>query len=215
MFKKLWRHFYERVVKDQRGVVPLISSIGYALAGLGGAGAIGYGLFGRKKKRQEVEDPLAAIRQQLVALAETGYPTEEIKRMIGERFREREKRGFREIGEEIYAEKQVPGTIQASLVTDLLKQLGGEEEAALLETDIAGRRFKLNALQAALGYAPPAAPEEEPGLWETLLPAGAELAGQYMGQRAYTKDIEELLASLKKETPTPTAGKGAPLLISV
>lgn len=184
--------------------ISLMSSIGYAMMGLGGAGAIGYGLFGKKKKR---DDPLAAIREQLLSLAQTGLPVEEMKRQITERYAEARTKGLEEIGEEVWAAKEAPGSIHTRLVSEFLSKMGKGREEALLGADIAQRKFQLQALTGISGME---FPEEEEGLLEKYLPMAGEIAGTYLGRERRATDIEELL----KKYRTPVTGKGEEELIT-
>lgn len=195
MLKWLLKDFKKRVCNEKGFVLaPLVAGAGAIGTTALGLGALGLGLFGKKKK--SVDDPLAPIREQLLSLAQTGLPVEEMKKQITERYAEARTKGLEDIAEEVYAAKQAPGSIHSKLVSEFLEKLTRGEEEAMLGADIAQKKFQLQALTGVGGMT---FPEEEPDLLEKYLPMAGELAGTYLGQRGYVTDIEELLEKYRKK----------------
>ena len=113
-----------------------LAALPYALTGLGIEGAGAYSLFGNKKSSQD--DPLAGIRQQLLALS--GQVPEMVSRqkeLIGERFKEAEQKGVESIGEDVYATRGFGKgtTIYDRLKTELIDKLARSRAEAELQAE--------------------------------------------------------------------------------
>jgi len=180
-------------------MIPIATSIGYALMGLGGAGAIGYSLFGKKKDKA---DPLAGIRAQLQSLA-TEVPglVEKQKQRTREIFGEAEDKGLKDIAEEYQATKgfgpmsTMERGARRTLLDDIARSLASEELAA--EKWGLSTRAGILGTEASIPY-----PEEEESFASKLLGLGGQLFGQEVGYGGFKdllsndyrdKDIENII----------------------
>jgi len=195
--------FFGVLIKNAYAFEPFTATTALAaLTAAAGTAGVGYSIwdmFSGKKKKKDVEDPLASIRQELMALAHEGLPAEELKQRTSERFGKARTSGLEDIKEEVYASRQMPGSIHTRLVEDFLSSLSEKEESAYLDIDVANKEYQMKALLGALGAGYPEAPAEEPGLLESLLPAGAEIAGKQFGQQESLRQIEQLIEKLRKQ----------------
>lgn len=174
---------------------PLTATTALALlTAIGGTAGVGYGvgeMFGAwGKHKRDVNDPLSGIRAQLQALASTGLNLEEMQNMIRKRTQQRKTEGMGDIAEEVYASRQVPGSIHTKLVTDFLDKLATGEEESLLNAEIMDKKFRMGSLQTAMGYPPP---EEEPTAFEQMLPIAGSIGGQYLAKQGEATEFKKIL----------------------
>ena len=147
-------------------------------AGMMGLGAIG-GLF-RSKKKRDVQDPLAGLRQQLQSLA-SGIPAQVAKQkeLTASRVGEARRTGLQDIGENIRAERGFGNTsLQDRLNFELIDKLTKSQSEADLASDIWGTKQQADILSGTASMYPGAPPEEEPSWMTNLLGIGTNLAVQ-------------------------------------
>src|SRR3990167_6407225 len=172
--KKLWYYNSNRIERKRyQWQIPA------AMMAVG----VGASLFGKKKKKSQ-EDPLAPIRQQLMALS--GQVPEMVarqKRLLGERYGTLREEGVRDIGENVYAERGLGRTsIYDRLRTELIDKLARSQAESELQTEMGGLELQSGILGRAGGLVTSEQPEvEEPSLTSKLLGAGASLIGQEYG----------------------------------
>src|SRR3990167_10254488 len=105
--RKLW-HYNSQKIERKRYFEPFTTATALAaLAAAGGTAGVGagiYSLFGKKKK--QTDDPLAGIRQQLMALSgQVPGLVARQKELTAQRIGEAKEEGTRDIGENVYGER--------------------------------------------------------------------------------------------------------------
>jgi hypothetical protein len=169
-----------------------------ALAAGGATGAAAGGLagfFGGKKKSQEVNDPLAGIRNQLLSLSgQIPGLVDRQKALIKEIYGQYTKEGKQGIQESIHATRGLgPTSLESNLETDLMEKLARGQAGEELAADRWGLGAEQSLLSGAAGIPFPATPEEQPDWTSQLLGLGGQYAGQQLANKGTLDMYKELL----------------------